>query len=77
MRSKTISVNPYQSVRWLRNLVEREKGFPVTLIVKEQVLLEDSNSLLQHIDDSAIINVLEDKHPEHKLPVLYTKEPGN
>lgn len=29
------------------------------------------------MDDSAIVHVLEDKHPEHKLSVLYTKEPGN
>lgn len=33
MNSKVLELNPYQSVRWLRNLVEKERKMPVTLIV--------------------------------------------
>lgn len=49
MNSKVVELNPYQSVRWLRNTIEKERNMSVTLIVNEHVLTEDGDSLINYI----------------------------
>lgn len=38
MNSKVIEINPYQSVRWLKNVIEQQRKCPIKLIVNEQEL---------------------------------------
>jgi hypothetical protein len=58
MRSEVVQVNPYQSVGWLRGKAEEQQGQRVKMVVNEEELTDDRSSLLQHINENAIVHVL-------------------
>jgi hypothetical protein len=58
LHSKALQVNPYQSVGWLRDTIEDRKGQAVKLIVNDEELTEDRNSLMRYIHEDALVHIV-------------------